>query len=305
MLLLRVRFFDGVEHFELHAGFVRRSFDQGFDVFGKAGAAITCTGIQEVVADTGIAADAFANLLDVCPHELGQIGQFVHEADAGGQHGVGRVFGEFGAANVHHKQAVMVALEGRIQGAHIQLGLLVVAADHDATRAHEVLNRRAFFQELGVGHHAEWRAHRPFGQLFFNDAAHHIGGANRHGAFIDDDFVVIHVAPDVAGCGCDVLGIRAAVFAGWRTHGNKLNGAEMRSGFKIGREMQPSGFHVARHHVVQTRLVNRQAPLAQARNLVRVHIQTQHIVANLGQAGASDQANVSGSDNSDFHSARA
>ena len=305
MLLLRVRFFDGMEHFELHAGFVRRGFDQGFDIFGKAGAAIACAGIQKVVADTWIAADAFANLLNVGSHQLGQIGQFVHEADAGCQHGVGRVFGEFCAADVHHKQAVVVALEGRIQRAHIQFGLLVVAADHDAARAHEVLNRRAFFQELGVGHHAEWRAHRPFGQLFFNDAAHHIGGTHRHGAFIDDDFVVVHVAPDVAGCGCHVLGVCAAVFARGCTHGNKLNGAEMRSGLEIGREMQPSGFHVARHHVVQTRLVNRQAPLAQARNLVRVHIQTQHIVANLSQTGACDQANITGSDNSDFHNATA
>ncbi len=79
----------------------------------------------------------------------------------------------------------------------------------------------------------------------------------------------------------------------------------MRSGLEIGREMQPSGFHVARDHVVQAGLVNRQAPLAQARNFVCVHIQTQHIVANFSEAGACDQADITGSDNSDFHSARA
>ena len=68
---------------------------------------------------------------------------------------VGGVLGELGRAHVHDEQPLVIALERRIQRAH-QLGrALVVAADDDAVRAHEVLDRRAFLEELGVGDDAE------------------------------------------------------------------------------------------------------------------------------------------------------
>jgi hypothetical protein len=60
-----------------------------------------------------------------------------------------------GAAHVHQQQAVAVAQEGRVQRAHQQHGLLVVGAQHHAVGPHEVLDGRAFLQELGVGDDGE------------------------------------------------------------------------------------------------------------------------------------------------------
>ena len=71
---------------QIHAGLVRGT-DQRLHVLGKAGAAVAAAGIEEVVADARIGADAVAHLLDVGAQSLGQVGQFVHERDARGQHG--------------------------------------------------------------------------------------------------------------------------------------------------------------------------------------------------------------------------
>ena len=50
-----------------------------------------------------IGADALAHHFDVGAHPLGHPRQLVHETDARGQHGVGRVLGELGAAHAVHR----------------------------------------------------------------------------------------------------------------------------------------------------------------------------------------------------------
>jgi len=94
-----------------------------------------------------------AHLLDVGTEFFGQHGEFVHEGNTRRQHGVGGVFGEFGALHIHHRQAVTVALERRVQLAQQSGGALAVGADHDAVGFHEVFHRRALLEELRVGRH--------------------------------------------------------------------------------------------------------------------------------------------------------
>jgi hypothetical protein len=60
--------------------------------------------------------------LDVRAQALGQVGHLVDEADLGGQHGVGGVLGQLGAAHVHHHDAVVVAVERGVQLAQLRLG---------------------------------------------------------------------------------------------------------------------------------------------------------------------------------------
>jgi hypothetical protein len=49
---------------------------------------------------------------------FGQVGQFVHEADLGGQHRVGRVLREFRGAHVHDDETFVIAGDGVVQEAH-------------------------------------------------------------------------------------------------------------------------------------------------------------------------------------------
>jgi hypothetical protein len=128
--------------------------DQGLDVLREAGAAVAAAGVEEVVADARVGTDALANHLDVGTEHFGQIGQFVHEADARRQHGVGGVLGQFGALDVGDDQALVVALERRVEGTHQVDGLVVLGTDDDAVGAHEVFDGRAFLEEFRVGNDA-------------------------------------------------------------------------------------------------------------------------------------------------------
>ena len=75
---------------------------------------------------------------------------------------VGGVLGEFGGAHVHDDQALVVALEGRVELAHELDGALVVGADDDAVRAHEVVDGGAFLEEFRVGDDGERCRRRAF-----------------------------------------------------------------------------------------------------------------------------------------------
>lgn len=73
-----------------------RAFQRGFDNPWEGKTIITASGVQ------------------------------VGEADAGGQHGVGGVFGELGAFHVHDAGAFVVAVEGGVELAHGGEGKSVV-----------------------------------------------------------------------------------------------------------------------------------------------------------------------------------
>jgi acyl carrier protein len=263
--------------------------------------ALSSFGVEEVVADARVRADAAPHHLDVGAELLGQVGQLVHEADPGGEHRVGGVLGELGAAHVGDDQALAVALEGRVERAHQQDGLVVVGAHDDAVGLHEVLDRRAFLQEFGVGDHAVGRGRASLAQLVGDRLADPVGGADGHGALVDHHLVVGHAAADVAGGGQHVLHVGRAVLVGGRAHGDELHGAVLHRAVDVGGELQPAGGDVALHHGLQAGFVDGDAAAFQDPDLFRVHVQAEHMVADFRQAGAAHEAHVPGSDHCYFH----
>ena len=155
VLLRVVGCFHRAQHLERHAGIVSGGLDQRLDVLGEAGAAIAAAGVEEVVADARVGADAVTHVFDVGTEHFGQVGEFVHEADARRQHRVGGVLGQLGALDVHDDQAFVVALERGVQRPHQVDGTLVVGADDDAVGTHEVFDGGAFLEEFGIGYDAE------------------------------------------------------------------------------------------------------------------------------------------------------
>jgi hypothetical protein len=89
-----------------------------------------------------------------------------------------------------------------------------------------------------------------------------------------------------------VLQVGRAILVRRRTHGDELDGAELHRFLNIGREMQPSGRHVAGHHLVKARLVDGNAPLLQDPDLLGIQVQAQHVVAHLGKTGPGHQTHV-------------
>ena len=69
--------------------------DQRFDVFGKTRSAITCAGINEVITNSRISANAAPYGFDVGTKMISEVSQFIHQTDPRGQHYIGRILGQF------------------------------------------------------------------------------------------------------------------------------------------------------------------------------------------------------------------
>ena len=177
-----------------------------------------------------------------------------------------------------------------------------VGADHDAVRTHEVFHRGALFQELRVRDHGIVDGYAPFFQLLGNDRFHFVGGAYGHGALVHHHLVILHVAPDARRRAQHVLEVGRAVLAGRGADGDELDRAVRDRALDVGGEVQPARGHVARHHLVEAGLVDRQPAALQGGDLVRVDVQAQHVVAHVGEAGAGNQPDVARADDGDFHS---
>ena len=117
------------------------------------------------------------DLLDVAADLLAEIGDFVDEGDLGGEEGVGGVFDQFGGApcGVEHRR--LVEIERPVEVRHHLLGALVGGADDDAVGMLEVLDRRAFAQELRIGHDR----HVGVGPGLGHDPFDLVAGPDRHG----------------------------------------------------------------------------------------------------------------------------
>ena len=197
----------------------------------------------------------------------------------------------------------MVALKRRVQGTHIQSGLFVVAAQHNAARAHEVINGRAFLQKLRIGDHGERRSDPALVQLCRNGRSHRVCRAHGHCALVHHHLVVIHVAADITRGAQHILQVGGAILTRRRTYRNELNGAKVGGAFNICGEVQASCLDIATHHVLQPRLVDRNLTTQQLFNFAGVGVKANHIVTYFGQTGSCNQAHIAGSDDSDFHGA--
>ncbi|GAB2706873.1 hypothetical protein GCM10027195_08290 [Comamonas sediminis] len=70
---------------------------------------------------------------------------------------------------------------------------------------------------------------------------------------------------------------------------------------RIGGKAQPAIGMVAGDELVQARLMDGDLAGLQRGDLGRIDIDTQHLVANIGQHGTLNKTDIAGSKNSDFH----
>ena len=181
------------------------------------------------------------------PTRVGQIRQFVHERDARGEHRVGRVLGELRGAHVHVQRALVIAVERRVQPLH-QLARMLAGSSssqpmHDAIGPHEVVDRRAFLQELRIRHDRKRRAaRRSRASQFFPITARTLSRrADRHRRLVDDHLEAVHVAADVARRREHVLQVGGAVFVRRRAHRDELHLAVRDARLDVGRELDAAG----------------------------------------------------------------
>ena len=254
-----------------------------------------------MVADPRIRADTEAHFLDVRAHSLSQVREFVHEADLRREHRVRSVLGQLRGAHVHHDHSLTVARERIVE--HLQqFGRpWIVGADDDAVRLHEVGDRRALLQELGVRDDVELDAGIALLERRGDTGPNLVGGTDRYGRLGHDDPVLVHVLADRAGNVQDVAQVRRTVLARRCTHraeleqamGNALRGAR--------REREPARLEVLAQHHLEPRFEDRRLALAQQVDLALIDVDAKHVVAGFREAGARDQTNVPGSKDGQTH----
>jgi hypothetical protein len=171
----------------------------------------------------------------------------------------------------------------------------LVGTDHHAAGLHEVLDRGALAQELGVGHHRERQlAGIAPHQLALHDLAHTIGGAHRRRALADDQCVMLQACADLARHRQHVADVGCAVPAARRAHCDELDRAVCHRRIRVGGEHQAAAPAVANDQVFEARLMERQAAAVQLRDTRRVGVHAHHVVHQLGQARRRHQADIAG-----------
>ena len=278
----------------------RARADDSFDILGKAGTAVAGARAEVVATDPGIAADAPAHRLDVGAQPLGQARQFIHQADPGRQHDVGGVLGEFGGAHVHVQDLVAVAIKWRKKPFQHLSGVHALAADNDAIRLHEVADGGAFPLELGVRGDVEVDVGIPRCQHFADLLPHLVRRTHRHRRLVDDDFRRFQKTADVLRHREHMAQIRRAGRVRRRAHRDEEHFAVADAQLRIRRETKPPATCIAVDHPFEIRLEHRHPARPQGRDLVRVDIHAQDGVAHLREAGARDQAYVSGPEHRDI-----
>ena len=140
------------------------------------------------------------------------------------------------------------------------------------------------------------------GELAGDRGAHRIGSADRHGRFVDDDSGPSQRAPDRARDFEHVREIGAAVLVRRRADGDEDDlrlAPSPTSAF--GGERQPSAAAIRAHQRFEARLVDRNLAALEARDLVRVDIDADDVVADFGKAGSGDQTNIASAEDRHAH----
>jgi hypothetical protein len=72
---------------------------------------------------------------------------------------------------------------------------------------------------------------------------------------------------------------------------------------RVGGDGEPAAATLRAHDLPAGRLVDRDLAALQQLDLALVDVEAQHVVADVGEAGAGDEADVAGSDDADLHAA--
>ena len=188
------------------------------------------------------------------------------------------------------------ARERRVERAQDVDGALVLGADDHAIRLHEVVDRVALLQELGVRRDGELVR-----GLLAHDGFDLVAGADRYGRLGDDDRPAGHRRRDGLGGLEDERQIGAAVLAGRRADRQQDHLAAGDALGDVGRERQAPLGGVVRDQLVEARFVDRDLAAIEAVDLGLVEIAADDVVAHVRKAGPRHQPDVPRTNDTDLH----
>ena len=275
--------------------------DERLHVLGEAGSAVADAGIDELIADAVIRTDARTHVAHVRADLLAQRGDFVDEGNLGRQHAVSGVFGHFRAADTHDDELFAAPGKGSVEVAHGGGRLFGRRTYDDPVGLHEIRNRVAFLEELGVRHHIEGNVLSTGGEGGGDKLADTVGGPDGHGGLVHDDERPTHVLADLAGHAFHKGKIAGAIGTRGRAHGDEGKFGVIQSVRKAGRKPQAAFLPVAADKVFEAGLENMDTPAVEQGHDFRVDVHTADVIAHFGETRRAHKTDVAGADNAYAH----
>ncbi len=257
-------------------------------VLRKARAAVADSGPEEARADTAVEADALGHAHDVGARRLADVGDLVDERDPRHQGCVRRELD-------HLRRCDVAADDGRLdpvvqRGDTIAVGV-VDGADHDPVGMQEVPHRSALRGELRVGDVAD-----VLETTLVEPVPHLLPRPHRHRALHHDDDAAVDLRqlvdhrPDRRQVGIAGVGRRRA-----DGHEDDVRAVDGLGDVRRERE----ALTVAGDDLLQARLVDRHFAATECVDAGDQDVAKHHLVAELREARAGDETDVSGAEDND------
>ena len=215
-----------------------------------------------------------------------RVGDGVHEAQLGGQKGVGGVLDRLGGGGVGHDER---GLRRREQPTHPGGGGPVVRnSTYDAVGVQGVVDGRPFAQELGVRHHGHVRT---LEDLLDQDRRPH-----RDRRLVDYDSSAHEVWADLLGDRLEEVHVGGTVGALWGRHAQEDEGGLAHGVGRAQHEAQPPRLEPDAQKVCEPLFHDGGLAPRQAVHLVGIRLPARHPVAEVRQDDRRREAHVAGSD---------
>ena len=211
------------------------------------------------------------------------------------QEGIRGVLDQFGGIDVRDDDG---SVEGGVNLLHGLHRPLRTDSDDDPIRLHQILDSEAFAEEFGIADHIEIDA---CFAVTLDGFSHFGAGPDGDGALVHDHLVTGHRPRDFTGHFFDETQVHGPVSQRRRWNRDEDDVRLFHAPGSAGGEAQPSGGDVLFHQFLEARLVDRDASPFQEFNLGRVIIHANHVVPDLGEAGAGDEPDIAGSDDRELH----
>ncbi|MNH08923.1 hypothetical protein D3C79_683630 [compost metagenome] len=254
-----------------------------------------------MATDAPVATDAVAHLFDVHAQVCAEPGQFIDERYFGCQEGIGCVLAELGRTRGHHQDTFAIAHKRRVEALQALPCCLVVRADDDAIRAHEVVDGAAFLEKLRVARHLDGKTGAAVAQALHHVPGHALCGAHRHGRLVDHQATARQMAAKAVGHGQHVLQVGRAIFLAGRADSDEHHLRLGQRRLPLVAEAQQPLADPRLQQCLQPRFMDRTLALTQLCQALRVAFQAHHPVAHPGETGCRHQPYIPCPDHTEVH----
>jgi hypothetical protein len=183
-------------------------------------------------------------------------------------------------------------------GAQRVAGLLTARPQHDAIGPEEVLDRRALLQKLRVRDHLE----RDLGRRV-DAGLQGVARAHGHRALDHDDAGLLREGGHLLARGEHRADVGRAGRVGGGAHGEEVGVGRVVRRRDLRVEVQAPCALVALDQIAQARFVDRDDAVAQLPHPLRIDVDAEHVVSQLGEPGAGDEAYVAHAEGDETHGA--